>query len=267
MDLQSNKDYFEEYLELFPDSPSLVLVRSVELRNFPKEFLKEPILDLCCGDGCFSTILGLKNIAGCDIDGNAIKKAEKKGIYNELIQADVRNLPFEDNSFYTVFANCALEHVEDIEIALKEVSRVLKPEGVLIMTVPSELLLEIFPPKKFLERIGFKKLGKKILDNYNKKQAHRNIYNFNEWKNLLNKAGLNPIRHFYLFDVEAYKIAVFCDWLSTLRIFNITIRLLKLFVHKDIRKLFWRKLLKKYYLQSTPLEKGGELVIVARNEK
>lgn len=37
--LQS-KDYFEKYLEHFPDAPSLVLVRSVELKNFPSNFRK-----------------------------------------------------------------------------------------------------------------------------------------------------------------------------------------------------------------------------------
>jgi hypothetical protein len=51
MDMSKSKDYFEEYLKEYPDAPSLVLVGSVELKNFPYRYLEPPILDLCCGDG------------------------------------------------------------------------------------------------------------------------------------------------------------------------------------------------------------------------
>ncbi len=264
--MRNIKDYFEKYLEFFPDAPSLVLVRSVELKIFPKEFLKHPTLDLCCGDGFFAFNLGLKDISGCDISGRAIELAQEKGVYSDLKVCDVRKLPYKDNSFNSILSNCALEHVEEINIALSEVGRVLTKGGHLIMTVPGELL-NGFPPKRFLESIGIRKLGEKFLDDYNKKQAHRNILTSNQWEKLLNEAGLKTFYHFYLFDEKSYKIAILCDWLLTLRIFNIANRFFKLIFPCCARKALWRRLLKQYYERATSLEKGGELVIIAKNEK
>lgn len=265
--MYNNKDYFEKYLESFPDAPSLVLVRSVELKNFPTEFLIPPILDLCCGDGFFSAALGLKDIYGCDISENAIQLSQEKGVYSDLKICDICKLPYSDDSFNSIFSNCALEHVEKVNIALSEVSRVLASGGYLIMTVPSELLLIRFPPKKFFESIGMRKLGEKLLAAYNKKQVHRNILPSEQWEDLLSYSGLKIIKKFYFFDESGYKIAMFYDWLLTLRVYNIANRFLKLIFPVGARKTFWRRLLMKYYLSSTPLEKGGELVIIAKNEK
>ena len=44
----------------------------------------------------------------------------------EYKQADIQNLPFEDNSFDVVIANMMLYHVPDVYKAMKEVRRVLK---------------------------------------------------------------------------------------------------------------------------------------------
>lgn len=264
-----NKDYFEEYLDFFPDAPSLVLVRSVELKNYPKQNIKHPILDLCCGDGFFSKCLGLSDIYGCDLDPSVIKKAENTNIYKELKICDVKDLSvYQSGYFKTVLSNCALEHVEEIENVLSELKRVLADDGYLIMTVPSELLFSSFSIKKFLELIGLKNLGKQLLDEYNKKQAHRNILSLYQWEKLLNKAGLIISDTFYLFDKKSYKIVMFYEWLFTLRAVNVANRFFKLIFSHSVRKAFWRTLLKKYYLSSLPLlDEGGELVIVAKNEK
>lgn len=263
--MRDDKDYFEEYLEYFPDVPSLVLVRSVELKNFPKEFLKHPILDLCCGDGFFSKQLGLSEIYGCDIDNSAIKKAKDANVYKELKVCDVRDLSvYPDAYFQTIYSNCALEHVEEISIALSEISRVLARNGHLIMTVPSELLLHEFPPKKFFKSIGFGKLGEKLLYKYNHKQAHRNILSLTQWEKLLNESGLEVYQHFYLFDESSYKSAILCDWLLTLRVFGIINRFFRIIFSIRARKAIWRRFLKQYYLKSTPLKNGGELVIIAK---
>ncbi len=44
-------------------------------------------------------------------------------------QVDIQQIPYEDSTFDVVIANMMLYHVPDLEQALKEVSRVLKPEG------------------------------------------------------------------------------------------------------------------------------------------
>jgi ubiquinone/menaquinone biosynthesis C-methylase UbiE len=53
--------------------------------------------------------------------------------------ADARNLPFEDNYFDVVFVLDTLEHIKDeVELAIKEIRRILKPNGVAILSGPTE---------------------------------------------------------------------------------------------------------------------------------
>lgn len=49
---------------------------------------------------------------------------------------DITNIPFEDNSFDYIICNHVLEHVEDEKQALKELKRVIKPSGKIILTFP-----------------------------------------------------------------------------------------------------------------------------------
>lgn len=44
-------------------------------------------------------------------------------------QVDIQHIPYEDNTFDVVIANMMLYHVPDLDLALSEVSRVLKPSG------------------------------------------------------------------------------------------------------------------------------------------
>lgn len=46
------------------------------------------------------------------------------------ISADVQSLPFPDSSFDRVVSTCVLHHVDDAEMALSEIRRVLRPSGV-----------------------------------------------------------------------------------------------------------------------------------------
>lgn len=58
------------------------------------------------------------------------------------VKADILDLPFEDNSFDVVFCNHVLEHIEDDAKAMRELYRVLKPEGMGIFQVPQDLSLD-----------------------------------------------------------------------------------------------------------------------------
>lgn len=55
------------------------------------------------------------------------------------IKADICQLPFEDNSFDWVFCNHVLEHIPDDLQAMRELYRVLKPNGVAILQIPQDL--------------------------------------------------------------------------------------------------------------------------------
>lgn len=76
-------------------------------------------------------------ITAIDFSPKMVEKArEKIGDYNgklDIVQADVMNLEFPDESFDTVATSCTFCSVPDPVKGLKEIRRVLKPDGRLLM--------------------------------------------------------------------------------------------------------------------------------------
>ena len=52
----------------------------------------------------------------------------------KFIKGDLRKLPFEDSSFDCVYCVSVLEHTDNYNLALMEINRILKPNGLLILT-------------------------------------------------------------------------------------------------------------------------------------
>lgn len=55
------------------------------------------------------------------------------------IKADICNLPFEDNSFDVILCNHVFEHIPDDTKAMRELFRILKPEGWGVLQIPQDL--------------------------------------------------------------------------------------------------------------------------------
>jgi SAM-dependent methyltransferase len=86
------------------------------------------------------TGLGFSNVVGVELNPDAAEFARQKtGV--EVVVADSTALPFENNEFDCVFATDVIEHIENDEAALKELARVLRPGGKLIITVPAFMSL------------------------------------------------------------------------------------------------------------------------------
>lgn len=101
----------------------------------------EKILDLGCGTGRYIEILNNKGfkVYGCDISQTGLDIIHEKLPKIELRQSDFDNLPYKNSYFDAVLCNFVINHgkVEEIIKGIQEITRVLKNNGVLYMSVPS----------------------------------------------------------------------------------------------------------------------------------
>ena len=101
------------------------------------------VLDMGCRDGILTRHFIEKNeVTGLDIDQLALE-ACKKNLNIETIWADFSlQIPIPTSSFDVVIAGEVIEHLPYPEITISEVSRILKPEGLFIGSVPNSYHLK-----------------------------------------------------------------------------------------------------------------------------
>lgn len=136
------------------------LYKGEQLKKFDnvKDLIsKGLILDLGCGNGFITE--KLNNAVGVD---NSVKMLEKCPPNLRVIQADISILPFKDETFDLVFSLTALQDVNDIESAVSEIKRILKPKGRIVLSVLRKK--KINEIEKELKK-NFKKM--KIKENFN----------------------------------------------------------------------------------------------------
>ena len=90
------------------------------------------ILDVGCGDGQVSRLawkLGAELVVGVDPTHNQISVAHERGGGPAYVRGPAAQLPFADRSFDAVVACLVFEHIDDVDQAIAEVARVLRPGG------------------------------------------------------------------------------------------------------------------------------------------
>jgi ubiquinone/menaquinone biosynthesis C-methylase UbiE len=122
-----------------------------EYDDFILSMLKGRCLEIGCGDGIGTRTFYPKcrSLVSLDLAPERIQRAKDntKGLDVEFRNADARQLPFADESFDTVLAFEIYEHFpghRDQEKFLSEAARVLKKDGVFLVSTPNRPLFRLY---------------------------------------------------------------------------------------------------------------------------
>lgn len=105
------------------------------MKHISKE---DSVLEVGCGIGYFAGLCkdDVKSYEGVDVSQESIRICEEQFPELTFKKMYAEKLEYPDNSFGVVVCNQVLEHLKEPEIALKEMIRVTKPNGIVLITVP-----------------------------------------------------------------------------------------------------------------------------------
>ncbi len=120
----------------------------------------DTVLDCGCGMGFYLMTMGRLrklNLVGVDGDVARLDWAEREQVPAQLASVDIHDLPFADNSFDKVLMTEVLEHLADDRGAIREIYRILKPGGILALSVPHANYPFLWDPiNKTIEALGLR---------------------------------------------------------------------------------------------------------------
>lgn len=154
----------------------------------------EKVIDLGCGTGYYLFLLSNLptnlDLTGFDNDNRVMNEAKyslsDKNI--DFVVGDLHKMPFINNSFNKAVASEVLEHVQDDELVLKEIYRLLKPGGILVISAPSINYPFLWDPINWILQHIF---GTHIKSGFFSGlwSGHLRLYNLEELKMKFKKVG------------------------------------------------------------------------------
>jgi len=143
---------------------------------------------------------------GMDYSLSGLKAGGRHGIQGVIIDLNLQlKLPFEVSSFDVVICKDILEHVLEPLNVLKEVRRVLKDDGFVIISVPNHFYFPLRLRILFGKGLRWKAIGSDHTQDYDEwNYMHIRFFTFNGFKRLLSTAGFQPEKWFWDFGELAH---------------------------------------------------------------
>lgn len=163
------------------------------------------ILDVGCGNGNITLPLASLgyNIEGFDINQESIEKAQEKNIFNNAIFKKCDIMELNNNKRYDVIiVSEVIEHLNNPVAILNTVRRLLKPQGLLLLSVPNSYSIEELIRRVTSNSLIGNKI-KKIIRRYIMKKEnvqsmadspHINFYSLMSFKKLLKKTHFKLVK-------------------------------------------------------------------------
>jgi SAM-dependent methyltransferase len=185
-----------DFQRYFPYTPAALCVKEcARLSALRRYACPPPILDVGCGDGLFASIaFSDAEVWGIDIDAKEGRWAAASQAYAQVVLGDVTKTKLPEAFFETCVANCSLEHVPRLDLALQNILRCLKPGGRVLMFVPNKDWARHLLSYRVLASLGAPALAETLKDAVDSFFNHHHLHDEQGWRQALVEAG---------FEVEA----------------------------------------------------------------
>jgi SAM-dependent methyltransferase len=113
-------------------------------------------------------------------------------------------MPFENGAFQTIVANSTLEHMPRLSSVLREVARVLRPGGRLIVTAPSDHFASMLAGSTWCRRIGLVGAAERYGAWFNRHAEHWTTIGPEAWTRRLEPYGFHATSSRYYLSPRAH---------------------------------------------------------------
>ncbi len=132
---EQTKKYYDDFSSWYENERHHgyhAMLDRLELEVVKPLALDGDVLEVGAGTGLIMQGLSesAHRIVGLDISSGMLKKASNRGF--EVVKGSATDLPFDEGQFDLVYSFKVLAHVPEIQKALKEMSRVLRPGGYMV---------------------------------------------------------------------------------------------------------------------------------------
>lgn len=150
----------------------------------------DKVLDVGCGNGdATRRIASLGHeCTGVDIALDAIEfaRVQNPELRYEVVDADGK-IPFEASSFDAIYCAEVIEHIYNVQNFLRDIARVMKPDGIALISTPYHGLLK----NLMITLTNFEK-------HFDPTSPHIRFFTPLTLETMMNAAGLYPVAMFYL---------------------------------------------------------------------
>lgn len=160
------------------------------IRQFAKKIRGARILDVGCGLGNYTSLFAKNNnvVVGLDLVDFRSKLFSKKF---KFVQGDATCMPFKSHEFDVVICLDVIEHIEKDFKAAREIKRVLKAGGKILIATPNRNRLSMFLAGLISRRYSFPHVGQE--SGFGGKSVHVREYTERELLSLFSGAGFKNL--------------------------------------------------------------------------
>ena len=182
---------YDAVAALYPFIPPLSHWRAWEYAAYKHHKIDGRILDIGCGDGRYFQLIWPKanNVIGVDFDPETAERGRLSGVYRSVHTTVAHDIPEPESSFDHAFANCSLEHMDNLDGVLAEIARCLKPGGTLSCSVVTNRFVEWSLLPAMVSEAGFDEVSATLQAKFMQYHHLANPLKVEDWTASFNKAG------------------------------------------------------------------------------